>query len=214
MTKVQKQIRQNSKYFWFLVAKWYRKGLEKILFSSWTSGNVECSFDNCARSFRQIPEIWRSKSETGIWNNSFPHWPEGIEGSKINSVFLNTSSRNCWKVLLQVCLKIELEGGPTKPKNKKICTFEKKRITFCWDQLEKSPLHQKNLTSKILTGKKLLLPWEKYYPLRKKELKVTKKRFFGYGILTTCRKSLSPAMTIENKYNTVINARNRPINWE
>ena len=55
----------------------------------------------------------------------------------------------------------------------------------------------------------------KYHPrsgknlcVEKNDLKVTKNRFFGYGILTTFRKSHFSTMNNENNYNNVYIANN------
>ena len=54
----------------------------------------------------------------------------------------------------------------------------------------------------VLTGKYHPRPGKKSY-VEKKDLKVTKNRFSGYGILTTFRKSHFSTKNIENNYNKV-----------
>ena len=44
--------------------------------------------------------------------------------------------------------------------------------------------------------------------VEKNDLKVTKNRLFGYGILTTFGKSHFSTMKIENNYNKVYSAKN------
>ena len=58
-----------------------------------------------------------------------------------------------------------------------------------------------------LTGKYHPRPGKNLY-VEKNDLKVTKTRIFGYGVLTTFRKSHFLTMSIENNYNKVYIAKN------
>ena len=49
---------------------------------------------------------------------------------------------------------------------------------------------------------------EKNLYIEKNNLKITKNRFFGLGILTTFKKSLFLTMNVENNYNKVYIAEN------
>ena len=59
----------------------------------------------------------------------------------------------------------------------------------------------------VLTGKYHPRPGKNLY-VEKNDLKVTKNRFFGHGILSTFRKSHFSTTNIENNYNKVYIARN------
>ena len=59
----------------------------------------------------------------------------------------------------------------------------------------------------VLTGKYHSRPGKILY-VEKKDLKVTKDRFFRHGILSTFRKSHFSTMNIENNYNKVYIAKN------
>ena len=61
--------------------------------------------------------------------------------------------------------------------------------------------------SKVLTGKCHLHPGKNLY-VEKNDLKMTKKRFFGYGSLTTFGKSHFSTTSVENNYNKVYIAKN------
>ena len=60
----------------------------------------------------------------------------------------------------------------------------------------------------VLTGKYHPRPVKNLY-VEKNDLKVTKKRLFGYGILTTFRKTHFSTTNSEDKYNKVYIAKNQ-----
>ena len=68
-------------------------------------------------------------------------------------------------------------------------------------------LSLKHSSLNVLTGKSHQRPGKNLY-VWKNDLKVTKNRFFEYGIQTTFRKSHFSAMNIENNHNKVYNAKN------
>ena len=79
-------------------------------------------------------------------------------------------------------------------------------ITFFLRQARELIFSLKNSYLNVLTGKYHPCPGKKLY-VEKNDLKVTKNRFFGYGILTTFRKSHFSTTTIENNYNKVYIAK-------
>ena len=59
----------------------------------------------------------------------------------------------------------------------------------------------------VLTGKYHSCPGKNLF-VEKNDLKMTKNRFFGHGILTIFRKSHFSTFNIENNYNKVNTAKN------
>ena len=89
----------------------------------------------------------------------------------------------------------------------KISTFAENWITFFLRtarelifSLQYSYLNVLTVNNHPRPGKKL--------NVEKNDVKVTKNRFFGYGVLTTFRKSHFSTTTIKNNYDKVYIARN------
>ena len=89
----------------------------------------------------------------------------------------------------------------------KIGTFAENWITFFLRPARELSLALKYSYLNVLTGKNHPCSGKNLY-VEKNDLELTKNRIFGYGILTTFRKSHFLTANIENNYNKVYIARN------
>ena len=89
----------------------------------------------------------------------------------------------------------------------KIATFAENWITFFLRPARELIFSLKNSSLIVITGKNQLHPGNNLH-VDKNDLKMTKNRFFGYGIAATFRKSHFLTINIENNYDKVYIARN------
>ena len=124
-------------------------------------------------------------------------------------MFLTTSPRKLTKDLLKFYLyveKIDFEVGPRQSKMAKKYFCGKLKNVFVGPARD-FIFKLNDFSLDKLTGNNNPRP-EKILYVEKNDLKFTKNWFFGYGILTTLRKSLFSTMNNENNYNKVYNVRN------
>ena len=110
--------------------------------------------------------------------------------------------RNFVGMLRKLTLKVN-PGSPKWPKS----VLLRKSNNFLLRPAMQLILSLKYSSWNALTGKNHPCPEKNLY-VEKNDFKVTKNRIFGYGILTTFRKSHFSTANIENNYNKVYIAKN------